>query len=347
MGPRATVRRRPYAKHGKDVQCDGAREVMQANWRIVKASWDYHQFPKYSVKRSFVSSYLEYTMERSWNLNGIIVCQKQSTWTISKMQNEPLLPYSTAEMVHEAGLNASKVWALDDDIFCKSKLLIPGTTLEHVTLAYVQKHSRDFEVPNIHHHEEYNGRYYIISSRVSGPTLGKAWPTMDDANKDYYVRRVAEICTQMAGWEGGSTISGVDGLNLSERFLSAEIENITADDLNPSKILENCKDIGLECSPLVFYHCDLGPGNIIVDLEKKRIGIIDWESAGWVPIEWVRTKFRISSGMDLDDFKDEERVEWRKRVQLELGERGFPEAANKWATWRRCLRDQFDRLTAD
>lgn len=97
-------------------------------------------------------------MERSWNLGGIIVFRKQSTWTISKVQNEPLPPFSTAEMVYEAGRNASKVWALDDDTFCKSKLLTPSTTLEHATLAYFQKHPRDFEIPHVHYHEEYNGR---------------------------------------------------------------------------------------------------------------------------------------------------------------------------------------------
>ena len=79
----------------------------------------------------------------------------------------------------------------------------------------------------------------------------------------------------------------------------------------------------------MFYHCELGAGNIIVDLEKKIIGIIDWNFAGCVPIEWVGTKLRISGGIDVDDFAHEERAEWRKRVQLELGESGFSEAANK------------------
>lgn len=286
-------------------------------------------------------------MERSWNLAGIIVSQKQSTWIISEVQNEPQLPFSTAEMVHEAGGSASKVWALDDDTFCKRKLLIPGTTREHVTLAYLKKHHLGFEVPHVHHYEEYNGRYYIILSRVSGSTLEKAWPTMDDAKKDFCVRRVAEICTQMAGWKPGSTISGIDRLNLSDQFLAApKIGNITTDDLSPSTLLKNCKDIGLECSQLMFYHCDLGPGNIMVDLEKKTLGIIDWECAGWVPKAWVRTKFRISAGMDLDfEEEHERRIEWRKRVQLELGERGFPEAAEKWFIWRKFHQDQIDRLT--
>ncbi len=33
----------------------------------------------------------------------------------------------------------------------------------------------------------------------------------------------------------------------------------------------------MDCSSFGFYHCDLGPGNIIVN---DRIGILDWETAG-------------------------------------------------------------------
>ncbi|KAJ6788257.1 hypothetical protein PWT90_02394 [Aphanocladium album] len=42
----------------------------------------------------------------------------------------------------------------------------------------------------------------------------------------------------------------------------------------------------------------LGPTSILVDLQDDTIGIIDWEIAGFLPIEWIRTKFRASSGME-------------------------------------------------
>lgn len=80
--------------------------------------------------------------------------------------------------------------------------------------------------------------YYLESRQWS--TLGEAWPTMDDANKDYCVSRVAEICTQVAVWEIGFTISCIDGLKLSDHFLAGEIGNVTTNDLSPSKLLENC-----------------------------------------------------------------------------------------------------------
>jgi hypothetical protein len=91
----------------------------------------------------------------------------------------------------------------------------------------------------------------------------------------------------------------------------------------------------MDCSIFVLYHCDLGPGNIIVNLADRSIGIIDWETAGFVPREWIRTKFRVSGGMDLPGSDQELRVDWRKRVQRRLEEEGFPDIADRWMVWWR------------
>ena len=47
--------------------------------------------------------------------------------------------------------------------------------------------------------------------------------------------------------------------------------------LDPEILEENCIRIGMDISSLVFYHCDLGPGNIEPD-NNRGIGIIDWET---------------------------------------------------------------------
>lgn len=83
----------------------------------------------------------------------------------------------------------------------------------------------------------------------------------------------------------------------------------------------------MNCSIFYFYHCDLGPGNIIVDNDAQIVGILDWETAGFVPREWIRTKFCISSGMDLPG-DGEKRTDWRRRVQKQLEGEGSPEVAD-------------------
>lgn len=280
------------------------------------------------------SCYPDHTMSQTtFNLGGITIIETQSesgsTWTIED-SNSP--PSNNTKLVHEAGGGAAKVWLLGDSTFCKSKVLSPGTTLEHVTLKFVQNQTRHFQIPQVHHHQEYEGRYYIILSRVSGTTLMEAWPTMCEEDKAFCVARVADICTQMATWTSPTvippTVSGVDGNNLADLYLAFKDNN-----LQPEKLQKNLLEMGVDCSKLVFYHCDMGPGNILVDLENRTIAIIDWESAGWVPKEWIRTKFRISSGMDLEHEDNEKRIEFRKRVQLLLGDKGFLDIRDAWWEW--------------
>lgn len=90
----------------------------------------------------------------------------------------------------------------------------------------------------------------------------------------------------------------------------------------------------MDCSsPFEFYHCDLGPGNIIVDFvaDQVVVGVIDWECAGFFPRHWIRTKFRMCSSMDLPEG---DTSDWRARMQRKLGEEGFPEVAEAWMVWR-------------
>ncbi|KAK4131037.1 hypothetical protein BT67DRAFT_445025 [Trichocladium antarcticum] len=42
-------------------------------------------------------------------------------------------------------------------------------------------------------------------------------------------------------------------------------------------------------------HNDLGPTNLIVN--GNRIVVLDWEMAGYAPLEWVRTKFAICGAL--------------------------------------------------
>lgn len=236
-------------------------------------------------------------------------------------------------MVYDAG-GISAVWSIGD-AFCKVKILDSNATREHVTLNYLHnkrllnKHLLSFAIPDVHYHAEYDGRYYIVLSKLTGQTLIKAWPNMNEEVKQHYVSRVADICNELAVWQADS-ISGVDGQYLSDRFLT---RFALPKDCSPQNLLNNCKDLGMDCSIFIFYHCDLGPGNIIVNPEERSIGIIDWETAGFVPKEWIRTKFCISSGMDLPGDDQESRVDWRRRVQRQLEKEGFSEIAEQWMTW--------------
>ncbi|KAB8275888.1 hypothetical protein BDV30DRAFT_53736 [Aspergillus minisclerotigenes] len=88
--------------------------------------------------------------------------------------------------------------------------------------------------------------------------------------------------------------------------------------------------MSVDVSTFVFYHCDLDPTNILVHTSTGSLGIIDWELAGYVPIEWVRTKFRLSAGMDFN-YGDEDSIkDWRRRVAQRLGKMGYRDVVVAW-----------------
>ncbi|CAG8982697.1 hypothetical protein HYALB_00000978 [Hymenoscyphus albidus] len=240
----------------------------------------------------------------------------------------PLTATSNIQIVHDAG-GVSAVWSIGD-AFCKVKILDQYATREHITLNYLREKSPlGFAIPEVHHHAEYDGRYYVFLSRLRGQTLSKTWPNMHEIMKQHYVSQVANICKELAAWQAES-ICGVDGQHLSDHFLT---RLGFPDDCSPQNLLKNCKELGLDCSKFYFYHCDLGPGNLIVDTTTRSLGIIDWETAGFVPKEWIRTKFCVSSGMDLPGNDPILKVDWRKRLSKQLENDGFAEVADQWIDW--------------
>lgn len=169
-------------------------------------------------------------------------------------------------------------------------------------------------------------------SRVPGRTLADAWPTLDEVWKHHYVEVVVKTCETLAGWEG-PVLGGVDGKNIPEQYLT---KRGAVMDFHPQKLTEVCQLMGMDCSRFVFYHADLGPGNIIVEDVPKAgtIGIIDWEIAGYVPRGWIRTKFRLSSGLDLPNpGEGEEPHWWRSEVQKLLEKHGFEDHSADWVSW--------------
>ena len=63
-------------------------------------------------------------------------------------------------------------------------------------------------------------------------------------------------------------------------------------------------------------------------------GIIDFEIAGYFPRSWIRTKLRISSGMDLSHSVTDDPSWWRREVQRALGANGFDDVRKAWEEWR-------------
>jgi hypothetical protein len=228
-------------------------------------------------------------------------------------------------LVHEAG-DASAVWSIGNYAFCKVRYIEEGVTPESITLDFVQDQHPSFNTPKVIHHAFGRDRSYLFLERLPGRTLDRAWPNLSDEWRLYYVNAVVRFCKEMAEWEG-NRLGGVDNQNIPEYYLQPKYAK------NFSSLQATCEAIGMDCSQLVFYHADLGPTNIIVEEKPMsgRVGIIDFEIAGYFPRGWIRTKFRLSSGMDLSDSGNPKW--WRSEIQKALGVDGFEDHHEAWMRW--------------
>jgi len=136
----------------------------------------------------------------------------------------------------------------------------------------------------------------------------------------------------MAEWKG-HVFDGVDGKNIPERYL---LKPRALEGFSSANMQAACVAMGMDCSNIVFNHADLGPTNIIVEVKpySGKVGIIHFEIVGYFPRSWIRTKFRISSGMDVSCSIANDPYWWRVEVQKALGANGFDDVRKAWEEWR-------------
>jgi hypothetical protein len=103
-----------------------------------------------------------------------------------------------------------------------------------------------------------------------------------------------------------------------------------------AELAQSCEALVMDCSKLSLYHLDLGPGYILLDVDTNMKSVIDFERVGYVPDEWIRTKFRVYSGLDLSyyDYTNEANTDWRAGMQRRLGELGWSEVMMEWMIWQ-------------
>lgn len=260
----------------------------------------------------------------TWNDDG-----DNSSYTLTDVFSPPpavLTPPDSPyiKLVHEAG-DASAVWSIGNNAFCKVRYIEEGVTPESVTLNFVRDQRPSFETPKVLHHAFGDDRSYLFLQRVVGRTLDAAWPSLTEYWQRHYVNTAVNVCKEMAEWKG-YRFGGVDGQNIPEYYLATPSGS---DDFSSVNLEAGCKAMGMDCSSFVFYHADLGPTNIIVEDKPSsgRVGIIDFEISGYFPRGWIRTKFRLSSGMDLSASATDNQTWWRAVIQKMLGAHGFEDYA--------------------
>jgi hypothetical protein len=193
-------------------------------------------------------------------------------------------------------------------------------------------HQPSFSTPAVLSYTVHESKSFLFLQRLLGRTLDAAWPNLSKEQQLLYVRAIVDICKEMAQ-RTSRVFGGVDVQYIPEDFLLPRSRR------DYGTLEASCREMGMDCFDIVFYHADLGPGNIIIEDSPSEgrpgggsICIIDFEIAGYLPRGWVRTKFRLSSGMNLS--AGDEPGRWRSEVQKMLGQEGFEDYSAQHTAWR-------------
>jgi Ser/Thr protein kinase RdoA (MazF antagonist) len=74
---------------------------------------------------------------------------------------------------------------------------------------------------------------------------------------------------QWSGWKG-EAVGDADREQVIELYLANDDKCLESEMLR-----RNCVSMGLDVSELMVYHCDLGPGNVLVGSDTRGIRVVD------------------------------------------------------------------------
>ncbi|KAH7016272.1 uncharacterized protein B0I36DRAFT_368835 [Microdochium trichocladiopsis] len=240
----------------------------------------------------------------------------------------PIPDNSHVRQIHDAG-DASAVFAFGDALILKIRLATHGTRQEPETLALLAGKTLSFDIPKVLFYAEEAGKTYLLEPLIPGKRLDDIWWDMTEDQKEGVVTRISQVCSELRAFQSDSLTVLDDGwLEPFQEKRSSEVQALQ----------KHCESLGMDCSVFFLSHNDLGPTNILVTETETEIAILDWELAGFSPLEWVRTKFAVCGALDMENQQKAKNVShgpgYRVRIEQRLGDLGFPEATEAYKAMR-------------
>lgn len=262
---------------------------------------------------------------------------------LESLEGSPPDPKGPIQFVRCIATHAT--WRIGQWAYFKSKPWTPGQGTEAAAIKFVQQNAPSVPVPTVleHYVDPQANRSYTLLLSVPGEDLNDLWKDLPYEKQNSVIQQVAEHIDTLAQLKNDRPVSAEGGM-IKEPWLqhfNPETPFHLWGLLDPNKTKEWEPIWGVEENKLVFYHCDLGPTNIKVEVQKgepKVTGILDWEVAGFLPRGWIVTKFLVSGGLDFDwegEGEEDESV-WRLSLAEFLVEKkGYKGFANRWIKWKK------------
>lgn len=202
------------------------------------------------------------------------------------------------------------IWTIGNDYILKErpKTLYDNPNSETICLKFLQDNST-IPVPTIIKDWVDNGRYFKLQERIKGETLEDVWPTLTIPERTQIADETAQYLVQLRKFQspriesfGGQPIpSNYLFSSKSERFHGPfdsddALYNDLIHDSNLSD-LSGLREHVPRCAPYTLTNGDLNISNIIVR-SGHVAAIIDWETAGYLPIWWEWVRAGIGHGKD-------------------------------------------------
>lgn len=176
---------------------------------------------------------------------------------------------------------------------------------EASAMCFIAQHT-SIPVPKVHCAFECRGWTYILMERIDGEMVGKGWVHQSAKSKARILwqlkqfiqemRNISPPSTVVANVNGGSQFDcRLPGPSLQfgpfksiEEFHNHLCEGIQFHPKLDSKVIELINLHTRAWPPPVFTHGDLSSLNILVRGDEV-VGIVDWETSGWLPSYWEYT----------------------------------------------------------
>ncbi|KAM5357619.1 hypothetical protein ACJZ2D_016087 [Fusarium nematophilum] len=183
------------------------------------------------------------------------------------------------------------------------------TLAEAQTMQFVSSHTT-IPVPKVYFAFEHKNGVYILMEKIRGQSLSIGWCQRSPESKARILGQLQSMIEQLRSLppEKGTGISSITGGPIYDQRLPIksvwgpfqtirdfhrELRNgIKISDITDSGAAPGLKDLisfqEQEWETPVFTHGDLSSMNILAR-DDHVVGIIDWETAGWMPPYWEYT----------------------------------------------------------
>jgi len=256
---------------------------------------------------------------------------------------------SAVDRIQECATGGS-IWGIGNEAICKVKGWCEDRQLEADTIEFVRNDFPSVPLPEVLYSwiDKPLKRTYLILRRVHARTLNAAWPQLSATQRQKIANDMAEHCLTLSA-KTSTRYESISGYGVLEYWLMGRPPAshptwlpMTLGPLSWTEMKAYLSNISDEPAPqfdqaFPFYHCDLGPTNILVSDDGESIAaVIDWEAAAYFPSFWVATKPASTWPFRLEEptIEPEELNGWSSLFVEALVQRGFSCQDKVFTMWR-------------